>query len=235
MTGTMFPDGVWPLLLPVRKHAFFEFDVFGVGLPPDNRRFEVFALVHSPTGIVIMGTSGSGKSTLGSRLAAALSCQFVEGDALHPAANIAKMANGIPLDDNDRWPWLRQVATELDRLRDEGCVVSCSALKRSYRDFIRTSAGTPALFVYPKVDSATLHDRLTQRSNHYMPASLLDSQLSTFEAPEPYEAVLELDGNLPVETLVSAVMAHLITVGPASAFLQASQDVSQDACPDLNS
>ena len=182
-----------------------------------------------------MGTSGSGKSTLGSRLAVALCCRFVEGDELHPAANVAKMATGVALDDDDRWPWLKRVATELGKARDEGCVVSCSALKRSYRDFIRTWAGTPVLFVYPRVDSITLHHRLTHRPNHYMPASLLESQLATFETPDDTEAVLQLDGTLPVDSLVAAVMAHLAAVEPSVAFLQTSQETSQDTCPGITS
>ena len=192
-------------------------------------------MVQPLIGIIIMGASGSGKSTLGSRLAAALCCRFIEGDDLHPAANVVKMANGIPLDDNDRWPWLKRVAGELGHARDEGCVVSCSALKQSYRDFIRIWAGTPILFVHPRVDSAVLHDRLTHRPNHYMPASMLESQLATFEAPEPDEAVLVLDGTQPVETLVAAVMAYLTTTDAACSFLQVSQESSQDAQPGLTS
>jgi len=182
-----------------------------------------------------MGASGSGKSTLGSRLAVALGCRFIEGDALHPTENVAKMANGVPLNDNDRWPWLKQVASELGRARDEGCVVSCSALKRSYRDFIRAWAGTPLLFVHPKVDSAVLHDRLTQRPNHYMPASMLESQLAAFEAPEPYEAVLQLDGTLPVENLVAIVMDHVTAADLASVLFEASQESSRNAQPGLTS
>ena len=189
-------------------------------------------MVQPPIGIVIMGASGSGKSTLGSRLAVVLGCRFIEGDDLHPAENVAKMANGVPLNDTDRWPWLKQVATELGRSRDEGCVVSCSALKGSYRDFIRAWAGTPLLFVHPRVDAAVLFDRLTRRPNHYMPASMLESQLATFEAPEPDEAVLQLDGTLPVESLVAAVMEHLTLAGASGAFVQASQD-STSAQPDL--
>ena len=182
-----------------------------------------------------MGASGSGKSTLGSRLAVVLGCRFVEGDALHPAENVAKMANGVPLNDQDRWPWLKQVASELGRSRGEGCVVSCSALKRSYRDFIRAWAGRPVLFVHPRVDPAVLHDRLTRRPNHYMPASMLESQLAIFEAPEPDEAVLKLDGTLPIENLVAAVMDYLSVASSSGAFVQASQDSSKNAQPDLTS
>lgn len=180
-----------------------------------------------------MGPSGSGKSTLGSRLAAALCCRFIEGDDLHPAENVAKMATGVALGDDDRWPWLNQLAAAVDRSRDEGCVVSCSALKQSYRDFIRAHAGTPILFVYPRVGSDVLHDRLTQRPNHYMPASLLESQFSTFEAPAPCEAVLELDGTRPVDSLVAAVMAHLTVA--SDAFPSPSPETSQDAYPGLTS
>ncbi|MGZ3304965.1 MAG: gluconokinase [Asticcacaulis sp.] len=156
-----------------------------------------------------MGTSGSGKSTLGSRLATALNWSFVEGDELHPDANIRKMANGTALNDSDRWPWLGRIAAELGRPRGTGCIVSCSALKRSYRDFIRARSGVPVLFVYPRVDPAVLRDRLVLRQNHYMPVSLLDSQLSTLEPPEPDEAILELDGSLSLDAQADAVMARL--------------------------
>ncbi|MDI7776635.1 gluconokinase [Asticcacaulis sp. EMRT-3] len=169
-------------------------------------------------GIVIMGVSGCGKSTLGQRLAADLGCRFIEGDDLHPQANIDKMASGIALDDDDRWPWLKRVASELSRpagqAADQGCVVSCSALKRSYRDAIRREAGVGVLFVYLEVPAATLHDRLVQRPGHYMPASLLDSQLATLQAPTPDEGALTLDGTQPVKALAAAVMTRLAADAP---------------------
>lgn len=181
-------------------------------------------MVQPITGIVIMGTSGCGKSTLGGRLADALGCRFVEGDDLHPAENVAKMAGGQALNDDDRWPWLKRVAGELGNPGEAGCVVSCSALKRVYRDFIRGCAGDPVLFVFPQVDATTLHDRLHRRPNHYMPPSLLQSQLATLEGPQMDEPVLELDGTQPVETLVASVLHYLSTLSPNRDILAPGQD-----------
>ena len=121
-----------------------------------------------------MGVSGCGKSVLGRELSAALGLRFVEGDALHPEGNIAKMRAGVPLDDIDREPFLLNVAAALVVGRARGVVVSCSALKRSYRDLIRSRAGA-VTFVWPRVDRAVLATRLAQRRDHYMPASLLES------------------------------------------------------------
>lgn len=190
-------------------------------------------MLHSLTGIVIMGSCGSGKTTLGRRLAAALGCRFVEGDDLHPATNVAKMTSGTALDDNDRWPWLGAVGLELARSYDSGCVISCSALKRSYRDLIRTTAGTPVLFVYPRVDPSVLHERLTRRLDHYMPPSLLDSQLAAFEMPDETEAVLVLDGTQPVDELVAAVTTHLVVATPSSALSSGSPETEHVLHPGM--
>jgi gluconokinase len=163
-----------------------------------------------PEAIVIMGVSGAGKSTLGRALAAALHCPFVEGDDLHPPANIAKMTAGIALNDADRIPFLEAVGRAIaeHRAQDREIVVSCSALKRAYRDRIRARAGA-VTFVLPVLDRASLLRRLQQRSQHFMPAALLDSQLQDLEMPQPDEAALLIDGNAAPAAQLAAVLAAL--------------------------
>ncbi len=155
--------------------------------------------------IVVMGVSGSGKSTLGRALAAAWGWDFREGDELHPPANIDKMRAGIALDDDDRGPWLDRIAAwiadELARGRDG--VVTCSALKRRYRDRLRR-AGAGVRFVHLQVAPAELERRLRQR-RHFMPAALLDSQLQTLEMPAAEEDVLVVCGEAGIEEMVVTV------------------------------
>ena len=140
--------------------------------------------------IVVMGVSGCGKSTLGAGLAAALGCAFLDGDDLHPAANIAKMAAGQPLDDADRWPWLAAIGAVLATEAKQ--VVACSALKRAYRDAIRTRA-PDVVFVHVHGARPLLAARLAARTGHYMPAGLLDSQLAALEPPGADEAAVLVD------------------------------------------
>jgi carbohydrate kinase (thermoresistant glucokinase family) len=156
--------------------------------------------------IVVMGPAGCGKSTLGAALAQALDWCFIEGDALHPPANIAKMSRGEPLTDGDRAPWLESLGAALRDPRDAGVVLACSALKRAYRDRLRDLAG-PLRFVLPELSREVLALRLSQRAGHYMPASLLDSQLETLEPPAADEAALRIDGRLPVHTQVERVLS----------------------------
>jgi gluconokinase len=165
--------------------------------------------------IVVMGVSGSGKSTLGAALAQALRCDFQEGDALHPPANVDKMRAGIALDDADRQPWLERVAawitTQGERQRDG--VVSCSALKRSYRERLRRA--DPGLhFVYLQLPRVELEQRLRQR-DHFMPASLLDSQLRTLQEPAADERALTLDGRVAMAANVAKVRDWLSRAAPA--------------------
>lgn len=159
-----------------------------------------------PCAIVVMGVSGSGKSTLGAALAVRLGCSFLEGDDFHSAASIAKMRDGHPLGDADRWPWLDRLggAAAEAVARDGRAVVACSALKRSYR--ARLAAAVPARFVLLDIASAELTRRLTARTNHYMPALLLDSQLATLERPGDEEDALVLDATRPPDTLVGCVV-----------------------------
>jgi gluconokinase len=159
--------------------------------------------------VVVMGVSGCGKSTLAAALAAALGWQFVEGDALHPSRNIARMRAGIPLDDDDRLPFLDSVAKAI-AAHHLGVVVSCSALKRSYRDYLRSSAGD-MLFVLPDLDKPALLLRLANRSDHFMPASLLTSQLEALETPGADEQALVIDGAIETDAQVAEIVAVLFT------------------------
>jgi carbohydrate kinase (thermoresistant glucokinase family) len=155
---------------------------------------------------VIMGVSGCGKSTVGTALAQAVEVPFLEGDRYHPAANVAKMSAGIPLDDEDRAGWLHVLADEirLARTQDAGLVLSCSALKRRYRDLLRQA--DPALrFVHLQGARALIAQRMQARVGHYMPSSLLDSQLSILEPLQAEETGLILDLALPPQVLVARI------------------------------
>lgn len=155
--------------------------------------------------VVVMGVSGTGKSTIGVAVAAALGLPFVEGDDLHPPANVAKMAAGIPLDDADRAPWLDLVAAELAA---RPSVVACSALKRAYRDRLRAAAPDLAL-VFLHGAPELLAERVGARTAHFMPGSLLDSQLATLEPPTPDEQPIAVDVALTPAEIVAAVVDHL--------------------------
>lgn len=161
--------------------------------------------------VVVMGVSGSGKSTVGAALAERLGVPFIEGDALHSAHNVGLMAAGTPLTDEDRREWLATVAERLRQGQARGgVVVSCSALKRSYRDQLRAAA--PALrFIHLAGESALLAERMQQRAGHYMPASLLASQLATLEPPQRDESALEFSITEPVAAIVAAACRHLET------------------------
>jgi len=161
-----------------------------------------------PGALVVMGVSGCGKSTLGRALADRLGWQFVEGDTLHPPANIIKMTAGLALDDTDRLPFLTRVAAACAAGRAAGVVVSCSALKRRYRDLIRTQAGN-VIFVLPVLERPQLLARLAQRLDHFMPLSLLESQLATMELPDPDEQAVLLDGSAALETQIADTLTAL--------------------------
>ena len=158
--------------------------------------------------VVVMGVSGCGKSTLGQALALALGVPYIEGDELHPPHNIALMAAGTPLTDADRAGWLDVIGERLAKAGGSGAVVTCSALRRVYRDRLR--ATSPGLrLVHLHGDPALLAARLGQRTGHYMPATLLPSQLQTLERPDPDEAAITLDIALPPEALVSRALQAL--------------------------
>jgi len=159
--------------------------------------------------IVVMGVSGSGKSTIGRSLADALGWDFQEGDALHPQANIDKMSAGVPLGDDDRWPWLDRIASWISNEGEHAKhgVVTCSALKRSYRDRLHR-AGDGVCFVYIRVSRAEL-ERRTQQRQHFMPPSLLDSQLHTLEEPASDENALTVSGEETIDVMITAVRQWL--------------------------
>ena len=160
--------------------------------------------------VIVMGVSGSGKTTVAERVATTLGWTFQEGDKLHPDANVAKMAAGHPLDDTDRAPWLAIIADWVDaRLRaGEDGLITCSALKRAYRD--RIGNGRPGVqIVYLHADRATLQAHVQGRHHEFMPTTLLDSQLATLEEPGADEHVIEVDVSNTVEQTVAEVLRRL--------------------------
>ena len=158
--------------------------------------------------IVVMGVCGCGKSTVGIQLAERLGMAFVDADDLHPQSNIDKMSRAIPLNDDDRWPWLdivgKTLATEV--ARSGGAVVACSALRQAYRDRITAAAGEPVLFVHLAGSYETISDRLNQRGGHFMPPALLKSQFETLETPNDGELALEIDIRLSINEIVEQVV-----------------------------
>lgn len=163
--------------------------------------------------VVVMGVAGSGKTTVGRLLAARLGRPFVEGDDLHPAANVAKMRSGQPLDDADRRPWLEAVAGRIGthERRGQDVVVSCSALRRRYRDLLRTEHPSVE-FVQLDVDPLVLRRRLESRRGHFLPASLLASQLASLEPLAPDEPGMVLRADAEPHQVVEGIAARLAAV-----------------------
>lgn len=157
---------------------------------------------------VVMGVTSCGKTTLGEALAKALGVRFVEGDKLHPPANIAMMSSGQPLNDADRWPWLTKVGEHLQGA--EGVIASCSSLKRAYRDLIRAEAKRPVMFIHLHGSRELLAERIAARKNHFMPPTLLDSQLATLEMPGPGENFIAVSIALPVDEQVALASRALL-------------------------
>jgi len=157
--------------------------------------------------LIIMGVSGSGKTTLGTALSTRLGVEFIEGDSFHPAENIAKMSAGIPLTDEDRWPWLTNISRAISA--KPGSVGSCSALKRAYRDRLRVGIGPKLRFACLVVSRPELERRMAERRDHFMPAGLLNSQLAALELPTDEPDVLIIDGAALPDSNVERVVIWL--------------------------
>ena len=163
--------------------------------------------------IIVMGVSGSGKFTVGPGLAKRLNCPFLEGDAFHLPGSVDKMAAGIALDDEDRWPWLSQLASEIgkDVIRHGRVVATCSALKRKYRDRLRLEIDAPVVFIHLVAEPASLADRMALRDRHYMPASLLQSQLQSLEPPQDDENALVLTNDGDVADVIAGAHQWILS------------------------
>lgn len=165
--------------------------------------------------LVVMGISGSGKSTVGGILAGRLGWKLEEGDDLHPPTNVAKMASGVPLTDEDRWPWLDRVAEWIQRQTAAGSpgIITCSALRRAYRDRLR---GDNVVFVHLTGSRETVGRRLTARTDHFMPSALLDSQIAALEPLEPDENALVVDIGRAADEAATEIIQRL-GLGPMAA------------------
>jgi gluconokinase len=162
------------------------------------------------TAIILMGVSGCGKTTVAKLLAGRLGRTLLEGDDFHPKRNVEKMSHGMPLNDEDREPWLRAIAAAIDRARRSGrqVVVTCSALKRTYRNFL--ADGHPdVVFVYLKGSQALIADRLKRRAGHFMPAALLDSQFAALEEPGPGEPAITVSIDRTPEAIADDIQKTL--------------------------
>lgn len=160
--------------------------------------------------IVVMGVSGSGKTTVAERLAGQLGWTFVDGDKLHPEANVEKMRAGVPLTDDDRWPWLDRIGEKLNEWarHSRSGVMTCSALKHAYRDRIR-AARPDARFVYLRGSEALIAGRVSARRHEYMPASLLRSQFEALEEPAPDEGVVTIEASDSPDAEIAEIVAAL--------------------------
>ncbi|HME23815.1 MAG TPA: gluconokinase [Acetobacteraceae bacterium] len=159
---------------------------------------------------VLMGVSGSGKTTIARGVAQREGWRLVEGDALHPPANVAKMQAGTPLTDEDRWPWLHAIAREIDAMRGRGeqAVVACSALRRAYRDIL-IGARKDVVLVYLQGSQALIAERVAARKGHFMPPTLLDSQFATLEEPGPDEHPIVVSIAASPDEIVDQVVQQL--------------------------
>ncbi|WP_160009882.1 gluconokinase [Rhizobium sp. 18055] len=168
-----------------------------------------------PHAIIVMGVSGCGKSSVGVAIAQALAVEFAEGDALHPASNVEKMSKGIPLTDEDRMPWLDVIGQTMKAALDrhEGIVVSCSALKRSYRDRLRAAVDGDLFFVYLHGSDELLTRRMGERKGHFMPLSLLENQLATLEVPTGEPGVVTVDIDMTIDEIAKTALRDLKGLG----------------------
>jgi gluconokinase len=171
---------------------------------------------RAPCALIVMGVSGSGKSTIADQLAKRIGWRYEDGDKFHPASNVAKMKAGHPLTDEDRRPWLRAIAAEIDRVCGDGdrVVIACSALKRAYRDIL-VHERRDVRIVYLKGSQQLIADRLAERKGHFMPAGLLDSQFATLEPPADSEHPVTVSIDASVETVVDNIVRQL-GIAPAN-------------------
>jgi gluconokinase len=158
--------------------------------------------------IVVMGVSGSGKTSVGEGLAKRLGLRFRDADEFHPPANIAKMSAGIPLTDDDRWPWLDAIGKALAQ-SDGRLIVACSALRRVYRDRLLKTAARPVVFLWLDGRQEVIAARMAKRRHHFMPPSLLASQFATLEPPDPDEPAVRVSIEPPLDEVVDAAAAAL--------------------------
>ncbi len=161
--------------------------------------------------LIVMGVSGCGKSSVGEALAARFAVPYIEGDAMHPPANIAKMSAGSPLNDDDRWPWLDALSACLnaEAATNGGAIASCSSLKKIYRDRLQAGSGPQTRFIFLDCSRKTLARNQSARKGHFMPPSLLDSQLATLEAPYDEARAIVIDGNQPFDAVIQSIVAKL--------------------------
>ncbi len=165
---------------------------------------------RTPCALIVMGVSGSGKSTIADKLAGRIGWRSVDGDKFHPASNVAKMSAGHPLTDEDRWPWLKAIASEIDRTCKAGerAVIACSALKRSYRKVL-VHGRSDVRIVYLDGSREVIAERLANRKGHFMPAGLLDSQFKTLEPPDRAENPVTVSIDASPDAIVDDIMRQL--------------------------
>jgi gluconokinase len=168
------------------------------------------AVEKAPCALIVMGVAGSGKTTIGGELAARLGWTYEDADRFHPASNVAKMSAGQPLTDEDRWPWLKAIAAEIDRVCDAGehAVIGCSALRRVYRDTL-VHGRTDIRLVYLEGTQALIADRIGRRKDHFMPPALLASQFNTLEPPTADEHPLTVSIDGSIEAVVDDILRQL--------------------------
>jgi gluconokinase len=160
--------------------------------------------------MIVMGVSGSGKSTIADKLAERLNWTYEDGDRFHPASNVAKMSAGLPLTDEDRWPWLQAIADEIDRVCKAGerAVIACSALKRAYREVL-VHGRNDVRIIYLNGTQQLIADRLAARKGHFMPPGLLASQFKTLEPPDKRENPVTVSIDASVEAIVDDIISQL--------------------------
>ena len=162
--------------------------------------------------VVVMGVASCGKTTIGEALAEKLNAPFIEGDRLHGEANVAKMAGGTPLTDDNRWPWLARVGEALQG--PSGKIASCSALKKSYRKAIEAAAKRPVFFIHLHGSRDVLAERISKRKGHFMPATLLDSQLATLEMPSADESAVTIDIDQKPKAIIDQALDFILKAKP---------------------